>query len=123
MARLIKCKTCRRKISAQAETCPHCGQGKPNILPCFVATAVYGSDVAPEVVLLRQYRDDVLLHNPLGKVFVNFYYKISPPIALWVQDKLLLKRTAKQILDVLINAVVKKSLQRMKISIRHVNDE
>lgn len=48
---------------------------------CFIATAVYGYDSHPSVMLLREYRDNVLMKNFLGKMFINFYYLISPPIA------------------------------------------
>lgn len=48
---------------------------------CFVATACYGSYNAPEVVILRQYRDEKLLNTFLGSAFVKFYYAVSPPIA------------------------------------------
>ena len=41
---------------------------------CFVATAVYGNPEAPQVEALRQFRDDVLMQNPVGRAFVNFYY-------------------------------------------------
>lgn len=41
---------------------------------CFVATAVYGSKNAPQVQTLRDFRDNVLMKNTLGKAFVNFYY-------------------------------------------------
>lgn len=48
---------------------------------CFVATACYGDYDAPEVVILRKYRDENLLTNWLGTLFVKFYYAISPPLA------------------------------------------
>jgi len=41
---------------------------------CFVATAVYGNPDAPQVQVLREFRDNVLMHNPAGKRFVGFYY-------------------------------------------------
>ncbi|OHB67479.1 MAG: hypothetical protein A2Y76_09950 [Planctomycetes bacterium RBG_13_60_9] len=47
---------------------------------CFIATAVCGPD-APEVGVLRNYRDQILMRSPLGRTFVRFYYRISPPIA------------------------------------------
>ncbi len=45
---------------------------------CFIATAAFGSSMAPEVESFREYRNHFLLTNPLGKAFVKFYYKHSP---------------------------------------------
>jgi len=41
---------------------------------CFIATAVYGDENAPEVETLREIRDNVLMKDKLGKKFVEFYY-------------------------------------------------
>ena len=41
---------------------------------CFVATAVYGDRNAPQVEALREFRDNVLMQDPMVKVFVAFYY-------------------------------------------------
>lgn len=48
---------------------------------CFVATAATGSCNHPKVVLLKQFRDDVLLRSEFGSLLVRIYYAISPPIA------------------------------------------
>lgn len=45
---------------------------------CFIATAAFGSSLAPEVESFRQFRNRFLLSHPAGKAFVKFYYKHSP---------------------------------------------
>ena len=54
-----------------------------SLLPgyCFIATAAYGTETASQLVVLRDFRDQVLLKNALGSRFVEAYYKLSPPVA------------------------------------------
>jgi len=52
------------------------------IIPgCFIATAAYGTSTAPQLDLLRDFRDVVLLKSTVGSQFVSLYYRLSPPIA------------------------------------------
>ena len=51
---------------------------------CFIATAAYGSYMEPHIMILRKFRDRFLLENSIGKAFVNFYYKYSPPMAKFI---------------------------------------
>jgi hypothetical protein len=65
---------------------------------CFIATAVYGSPYATEVVILKELRDNLLLNYQLGRDFVRLYYRISPPIANQIAKRKILKEITKSIL-------------------------
>lgn len=54
------------------------GKDKPK---CFIATAAFEYPEADEVLFLRSFRDSYLLKSQTGKIFVRFYYFVSPPIA------------------------------------------
>ena len=56
-----------------------CGYGM-----CFIATAAYGTPMAKEIEILREFRDKYLMTNPVGKGLVEFYYRVSPPIAEFI---------------------------------------
>jgi prepilin-type N-terminal cleavage/methylation domain-containing protein len=54
---------------------------------CFVTTAAYGDADHPVVVLLRQFRDRVLLPTGPGKALVRYYYEVGPSLAAAIEDK------------------------------------
>ncbi|MBU1014206.1 MAG: hypothetical protein KKG99_14505 [Bacteroidetes bacterium] len=62
---------------------------------CFIATAVYGTPYANEVIILKEFRDNWLLNFRFGKIFIKFYYLISPPIANKISKSKLLKTFTK----------------------------
>jgi hypothetical protein len=63
----------------------------PKETGCFIATACYGSPFARDVSILRAYRDEVLLKRKAGRIFVRFYYLISPPLSLLIKKCPVLK--------------------------------
>lgn len=52
---------------------------------CLIATATYGTELAPQVQLLREIRDNIVMSTNSGTIFVtgfnNVYYLFSPTIA------------------------------------------
>lgn len=81
---------------------------------CFVATAVYGTSLAPEINILRDFRDKFLLKYKLGKEFVNFYYQFSPPIANFISKHHLLKFVLRELFIGPIVKIIKISLNYLK---------
>jgi hypothetical protein len=53
---------------------------------CCAATAAYGSPMAEEIQILREFRDEYLLTNPLGQALTDLYYRVSPPIAKLITE-------------------------------------
>ena len=72
---------------------------------CFIATAAYGSRLAPEVAELREFRDRYLLTNQAGQVFVDWYYRVSPPVAAFIAEHESLKTAARWALAPVVYAV------------------
>jgi hypothetical protein len=72
---------------------------------CFIATAAYGSNFAPEVQALRDFRDAHLITNPAGRLLVNAYYGISPAIADFIRDSTFLRALTRWILSFVVYAI------------------
>ncbi len=66
---------------------------------CLIATATYGSELAPQVQLLREIRDNQLLNTESGsafmKTFNDMYYTFSPTIADWERESPIFKEIVK----------------------------
>lgn len=65
---------------------------------CFIATATFGTSMANEVNILKKFRDNFLLRNRTGEMFVRSYYKLSPPIAGAIKRSEMLRRVVRILL-------------------------
>lgn len=54
---------------------------------CVVATAAHGNYHAPEVRILRQFRDRYLLPRAAGRDMVRAYYHHGGPVAVWIAER------------------------------------
>jgi|GEM_PF-1352314 len=66
---------------------------------CYIATAVYGSYDAPEVMTLRRFRDETLRNSAFGRWFIRTYYRLSPPVAEKLKNAKRINAFVRSILD------------------------
>jgi len=66
---------------------------------CLIATAAYGSEMAPQVQFLREIRDNKVMSTAPGASFMTgfnqFYYSFSPAIADYERENPLFKEAVK----------------------------
>jgi len=66
---------------------------------CLVATAAYGTEMADQVQLLREIRQNVLMQTGSGASFMTafnqFYYSFSPAVADWERQSPAFKQVVK----------------------------
>ena len=76
---------------------------------CLIATATYGSELAPEVQKLRELRDNHLLSTGSGasfmEIFNDVYYSFSPSIADYERENPLFKETVKIVITPMITSL------------------
>lgn len=75
---------------------------------CLIATATFGSELAPQVQQLRELRDNIILNTDVGTSFMTrfnqFYYSFSPTIADWERQNPVFKETVKLAITPLITS-------------------
>ena len=66
---------------------------------CLIATAAFGSELAPQVQQLRELRDNTILNTKSGTVFMTtfnqFYYSFSPTVADFEREQPVFKEVVK----------------------------
>jgi len=66
---------------------------------CLIATAAFGSEMAPQVQFLREIRDNTVLQTQSGSTFMTgfnqFYYSFSPAVADYERENPAFKETVK----------------------------
>ena len=76
---------------------------------CLIATATYGSELAPKVQQLRELRDNKLLQTKYGSAFMesfnNLYYSFSPTIADFERENPLFRETVKLAITPMISSL------------------
>ena len=76
-----------------------CVLDQKGIGQCAIATATFGTELSPQVQLLREVRDNVLFSTGVGTTFMTgfneFYYSFSPTIADWERQNPLFKEVVK----------------------------
>lgn len=65
--------------------------------PCFVATVAYGSALAPQLSVLRRFRN-----HCLPKMLVNLYYKVGPYLAQFIKEREAIKRYVRESLTLFV---------------------
>ena len=76
---------------------------------CLIATAAYGSEMSPQVQLLREIRDNQLMNTASGTAFMstfnNVYYSFSPAIADMERENPMFKEAVKLSLTPMLSSL------------------
>ena len=76
---------------------------------CLIATAAFGSEMAPQVQFLRELRDNTILQTQSGTSFMTgvnqFYYSFSPAVADYERENIVFKETVKITLTPLLTSL------------------
>ena len=108
--------------SVESQLIPICGTGTQDVNGicqvirtekkgggCLIATATYGTELAPQVQLLREIRDNSLLQTESGSAFMDtfneIYYSFSPTIADWERESPVFKEVVKIAITPLISSL------------------
>ena len=81
----------------------------PQVGGCLIATAAFGSEMAPQIQFLREIRDNTVLQTESGSAFMSgfnqFYYSFSPAIADYERENPIFKEAVKLTLTPLLTSL------------------
>ena len=76
---------------------------------CLIATAAFGSEMAPQVQFLREIRDETVMSTQSGTAFMTgfnqFYYSFSPYVADYERENPIFKEAVKVTLTPLLTSL------------------
>ena len=76
---------------------------------CLIATAAFGSEIAPQIQFLREIRDNTVMSTQSGTTFMNgfnqFYYSFSPYVADYERENPFFKEAVKVTLTPLLTSL------------------
>jgi peptidyl-prolyl cis-trans isomerase B (cyclophilin B) len=76
---------------------------------CLIATAAFGSEMAPQVQFLREIRDNTVMSTQSGTAFMTgfnqFYYSFSPAVADYERENPVFKEAVKVTLTPLLTSL------------------
>ena len=86
---------------------------------CLIATAAFGSEMAPQVQFLRELRDNTVLQTESGTSFMTgfnqFYYSFSPAIADYERENPAFKEAVKITLTPLLTSLTSVSYTHLTL--------
>ena len=76
---------------------------------CLIATAAYGTELAPQVQLLREIRDNTLFSTTSGTSFMlgfnTIYYSFAPTVADWERENPMFKEAVKTVITPMLSTL------------------
>jgi hypothetical protein len=76
---------------------------------CLIATAAYGTELAPQVQFLREIRDNTLMSTISGSAFMTgfniLYYSFAPTVAGWERENPLFQEAVRTFITPMISTL------------------
>ena len=100
------------QVDDTPETIPNADDSKVNEQEgggCLIATAAYGTELAPQVQFLRQVRDNTVMSTSSGAVFMagfnQLYYSFSPTISDWQRENPIFQQAVRALITPMVSTL------------------